>query len=115
MGNPMFEKLLQRWEHERKERERTAREMERSLLANGKLVFERFRVKQVFLFGSVLQRQCSPQSDIDILVIPLKSTDYWQFKRELELQVGYPIDLHTEESDAFTSKIKHRGKLIYEA
>jgi predicted nucleotidyltransferase len=35
-------------------------------------------------------------SDLDILVIPLKNKQYWDFRYELEEAVDLPIDLYAE-------------------
>jgi hypothetical protein len=54
-------------------------------------------------------------SDIDILVLPLENSQYWDFRHELEEAVDMLIDLYTDLDDRFlVEKIISRGETIYE-
>ena len=54
-------------------------------------------------------------SDIDILVMPLDNSLFWQMRAELEEVVNAPVDLYTDRDDPqFTQKIVERGVKIYE-
>ena len=67
------------------------------------------------MFGSVADGVCSEMSDIDILVMPLKNTQYWDFRYELEEAVDLPIDLYTDLDDPImVEKIISRGETLYE-
>ena len=54
-------------------------------------------------------------SDIDILVMPLNNSLYWEFRHDLEDAIDLPIDLYTDLDDPiFVEKIIARGETIYE-
>jgi predicted nucleotidyltransferase len=79
-------------------------------------IFEKYRLNQVFLFGSVLNGKCYSGSDIDLYVEEVSGEIYWALKRELEKKANQPIDLYCQLDDrVFISKIKKRGELIYES
>ena len=60
--------------------------------------------------------QSSSISDIDLLVQPLQSADYWNFKRDIEEVMGYPVDLYTQDDEPlFVSKVQARGQVIFRA
>ena len=85
------------------------------LLERGLSVFSKFGVCKVIVFGSVADGVCSEMSDIDILVMPLKNTQYWDFRYELEEAVDLPIDLYTDLDDPImVEKIISRGETLYE-
>lgn len=116
---PMFEKLQQRWEQARKQRQNSANLREDAIRALGAPVFKKYGIEQAILFGSVSRGHCHDRSDIDLWVRPLAADNYWQCKHDLEEEVGFPIDLHTDtdrpDTSGFRQKIIERGKLIYEA
>ena len=106
-------------------RERRAAELERRkirsdrvkllLLERGRSVFSKFSVCKVVVFGSVADGVCSEMSDIDILVVPLKNNQYWDFRYELEEAVDLPIDLYTDLDDPIiVEKIISRRETLYE-
>ena len=53
----------------------------------------------MIVFGSVEDGVCGEMHDIDILVMPLKNSRYWDFRHELEEAVDLPIDLYTDSDD----------------
>lgn len=111
-----FEKLKERWRLEGEGRQREAEGRKEVLLTYGPPLFKRYRVEEVILFGSVLADKSAPTSDIDLLVQPLQSADYWNFKRDIEEVTGYPVDLYTQDDDPlFVSKIRARGEVIFRA
>lgn len=110
-----FVKLKKRWALEREARRCQAKILKRSLLERGRPVFEKFGIRKVLLFGSVADDWCSEMSDLDVLVLPLSSRNYWDFRHELEEAVGIPVDLYTEDDDpVFMKKILSRGEVVYE-
>jgi predicted nucleotidyltransferase len=85
------------------------------IVKRGFAVFEKYGIDKVVVFGSVANGVCSEMSDIDILVLPLKNSQYWDFRHELEEAVDMPIDLYTDLDDRFlVEKIISRGETIYE-
>lgn len=110
-----FAKLKKRWILKREQRKTRSKTIKRSLLEQGKTVFEKFGVSKVILFGSVTDNLCDEKSDLDILVIPLSNDKYWEFRHELEEAIGVQIDLYTENDDpVLVKKILSRGKILYE-
>lgn len=83
---------------------------------------ERYRVKTLYVFGSVLTPNFAPHSDIDLLVDfldqdPLRYTsNYFQFKFELEKLFNRKIDLLEEralKNPYFIENINQKKQLIY--
>lgn len=110
-----FEKLKQRWTQEQEERKRRSSKIEDLLILRGRPVFEKYAIQKVVVFGSVADDRSRCDSDIDILVSPLKNREYWAFRHELEEAVDMPIDLYTDTDDSiFVKKVLSRGKVLYE-
>ena len=108
-----FEKLKERWRAEAEARRREAERRER-LLAQSTPLFERYGVREVVLFGSVLEGESATSSDVDLLVRPLKSADYWNFKRDIEGVMACPVDLYTQDDEPlFVSKVEARDEVIF--
>ena len=109
-----FEKLKARWRQEAQLRQREADLRRAALLERGKLVFERFGVQHVVLFGSVARGASAASSDLDLLVWPLPVEAYWDFKHALEEVLNYPCDIHTVDGDPdFVNKVRACGETIY--
>jgi predicted nucleotidyltransferase len=100
----------------KREAQRIRSEQNKSLLIKRGLdVFKKFGIRKVVVFGSVADGVCGEMSDIDILVIPLKNSLYWEFRHELEEAIDLPIDLYTDLDDPIlVEKIIARGETIYE-
>ncbi len=110
-----FEKLIKRRAVERERRKIRSERVKFLLLERGLAIFKKFDIRKVIVFGSVANGVCSGMSDIDILVMPLKNSQYWDFRFELEEAVDMPIDLYTDLDDPiFIEKIISRGETIYE-
>ena len=110
-----FRKLKERWAVERRFRKVRSMTIKRSVLEKGKLVFEKFGIKKVIIFGSVADNLCDERSDLDILVMPLSNDKYWEFRHELEEALDIPIDLYTKNDDpVIVKKILSRGETLYE-
>lgn len=110
-----FEKLKKRRADERERRKIRSERVKYWLLERGTAVFKKFDIRKVIVFGSVADGVCCDMSDLDILVIPLKNSQYWDFRYELEEAVGLPIDLYTDSDDPIlVEKIISRGETLYE-
>ena len=109
-----FEKLKEKWQVEEEMRRREAEQRRDTLLTRCRPLFERYKIREVILFGSVAEGKSTASSDIDLLVSPLKNVDYWTFKRDIEEVTGYPVDLYTQDDEAlFVSKLRSRGEVIF--
>lgn len=115
-NNPdVFGKLKKRWNKQIAEQHDLSSQRRSALLNNGATIFEKYSIKKVFLFGSVLEKKCTINSDIDILLIPLNDADYWKIRFDLEEAIGFPIDIYSQSDDPqFVKKIMGRGEMIYE-
>jgi predicted nucleotidyltransferase len=91
-----FEKFKKRRAAELARRKIRSDRVKLLLLERGLSVFSKFGVSKVIVFGSVADGVCSEMSDTDILVMPLKNNQYWDFRYELEEAVDLPIDLYTD-------------------
>ena len=110
-----FEKLQERRVLERQKRKIRSEQFKSLLLERGITVFKKFGIGRVIVFGSVADGVCGEKSDLDILVMPLKNSLYWDFRHELEETVDLPIDLYTDLDDpVLVKKIISRGEKIYE-
>jgi predicted nucleotidyltransferase len=110
----MFEKLKQRWQQEATYRVQQA-DLRKAALHNSQNVFEAFGLKKVVLFGSVAQGQSHPESDLDVLVMPLPQPEYWRFRAALQEATGFEVDVYTQADDpSWVAKILARGEVIYE-
>ena len=83
---------------------------------------ERYRVKTLYVFGSVLTSNFNTHSDIDLLVDFLDqdalqyASNYFQFKFELEKLFNRKIDLLEEralKNPYFIENINQRKQLLY--
>jgi predicted nucleotidyltransferase len=78
-------------------------------------------IQKMWLFGSVLRDDFTPDSDIDILVefqpdhIP--SWEFFTWEDELATLLGYPVDLMTPDSlrPWLKDTIMNGARLIYDA
>jgi predicted nucleotidyltransferase len=80
------------------------------------------KVRNMYLFGSVLTKKNSPDSDIDFLVnfgrvsLPRYFDNYMEFKDELEQLFNRPVDLveeKTVKNPVLRRSIERSKKLIY--
>ena len=90
-------------------------ELRRRLLESGSPVLRAYAVREAWLCGSVAAGTAAPESDVDLLVMPVSAGDYWPLRRDLEAVLGCPLDLYTQDDDpTFLCKVMERGELIYE-
>ena len=110
-----FEKLKHKWSKERELRITESTKRKDRLHDQGENVFKKYGVTKAVIFGSVADGKGGRDSDIDLFVQPLTSEKFWDFRRELENEVGFTIDLYTGQDDPkFVSKILSRGTVVYE-
>jgi predicted nucleotidyltransferase len=110
-----FEKLKKRRALKREGLKIRSERLKSMLVKRGVAVFKKYGILKVIVFGSVADGVSSETSDIDILVIPLKNSRYWDFRHDLEEAVDFPIDLYTDLDDPIlVEKIFSRGEIIYE-
>ena len=110
-----FEKFKKRRAVGRERRKIRSEQLKSLLLERGLSVFKKFGIRRVIVFGSVADGVCDDMSDLDILVMPLKNSRYWDFRYELEESVDLPIDLYTDLDDPIiVEKITSRGETLYE-
>jgi predicted nucleotidyltransferase len=83
---------------------------------------KRHKVRNMYLFGSVLTDKFSPESDIDFLVnfgrvsLPCYFDNYMEFKDGLEALFKRPVDLveeKTVKNPVLRRSIERSKKLIY--
>jgi len=105
--------LTERRRRERETRARRSAALRGRLLERGLPVLRAYGVREAWLFGSVASGTSGPQSDLDLLVVPLKALDYWSLRRELEAVLECPLDLYTQDDDpVFVRKVMERGERI---
>lgn len=84
---------------------------------------DKHKVKELYIFGSVLTNKFSDSSDIDILIqfgkVELKDyfDNYMDFKEELERLLNRPVDLVENQAirnPVFRIIVDREKKLIYE-
>lgn len=82
---------------------------------------QRYHVRKLSLFGSVLRDDFRPDSDLDVLIEfePGKTVDFFVFidmQDELSELFGYPVDLNTPNflSRYFRDKVMANARMLYE-
>jgi uncharacterized protein len=84
---------------------------------------KRHKVKELYIFGSVLTDKFNKHSDIDLLVqfenidVLMYFDNYMDFKEKLESLLGRPVDLLENQAirnPIFRTVVDHNKKLVYE-
>ncbi|HSV99042.1 MAG TPA: nucleotidyltransferase domain-containing protein [Sedimentisphaerales bacterium] len=85
---------------------------------------EKYAVKELYVFGSVLREDFRPDSDIDMAVVFSRSgvagsfDRYFDFKTELEQLLGRSVDLVCAagiRNNVFRQELDETKRLIYAA
>ncbi len=85
---------------------------------------EKYGVKELYVFGSVLREDFGQQSDIDMAVVFSRTgiagsfDQYFDFKAELEQLLGRPVDLvcaGSVRNSVFRRELDETKRLIYAA
>ena len=83
---------------------------------------EKYGVKELYVFGSVVREDFGEQSDIDLAVVFSRTAvagsfdQYFDFKSELEQSLGRPVDLVCDASvrnSIFRRELDETKRLIY--
>ena len=110
-----FEKLINRRAVERQKRKNRSKQIKSLVLERGLDVFKKYGIHKIVVFGSVANGVYGEMSDIVILVMPLKNSQFWNFRFEIAEAIVLPIDLYTDLDDPiFVEKIISRGDTIYD-
>ncbi len=84
---------------------------------------EKYKVKELYIFGSILTERFSETSDIDLLIqfddVELNNyfDNYMDFKDELESLLNFPVDLVENQAiknPIFRKAIDRDKRLVYE-
>lgn len=78
-----------------------------------KPIFEKYEIKEVYLFGSYARGEAKSKSDIDIMIVRKNSKiqtllNLSEFEAELEKVLNKKVDVITEET--YTEDIKSENK-----
>lgn len=78
---------------------------------------ERYHVRRVILFGSLVKERFERDSDIDLAVEGLDPAEYFHAWAEVRELTHIPVDLKPLEScyDYFRQRINEEGVVLYEA
>jgi len=81
---------------------------------------QRWRIREIALFGSVLRDDFRPESDIDVLVTFDEAADWGlfahvQMQRELEAIFGRPVDLVSRKALEGSSNWLRRDNILKSA
>ena len=111
-----YHKLREKWATETAHRKALSARLKMRLLKKGVPILKQYGIGKAILFGSLQHGKSHAQSDIDLLVFPLASKQYWDFRHDLEQALDFPVDVYTQTDDpVFIRKMKDRGETIYEA
>ncbi len=87
-----------------------------ALLANHRPDLDRYGVRSLALFGSVVRGEQKPESDIDLLVEfdgPATFDGYMELKFYLEDLLGKPVDLVTQKALRPQLRPRIERELVY--
>lgn len=115
---PDYQEYIQAWRERFQtetnlgvERKRQALEVAEKIAV---LLFEKYRVREVYVFGSVVlpDKPFTEHSDIDIAVSGLSGADFFKAWRDLESVGSFRVDLHELEncSEGFRQIIQSYGR-----
>jgi predicted nucleotidyltransferase len=69
--------------------------------------------KEIYLFGSLVNGNTSPKSDIDLAVNGLNDRIFFEVLGKLLVTMDHPVDLLClEDENGFVSLLKRRGELV---
>lgn len=109
-----FSKLKARWEREREERHAASERLSAQVRHVATPILQSYGATRAYLFGSIAQCRAGPESDVDLLVLGVSPTAYWDLRRDLEQALGRPLDLFTQDDDpVFVAKVMARSPVIY--
>jgi len=114
-----LDKYIRGWrERLKKEEKRRLEQIKKArvvALKCSKLLAEKYKVKRVYLFGSLAEGYFRLSSDIDLAVEGLPPDLYFRALSELwDESKGYKIDLIPLEEADYPDDIKQKGEILYE-
>lgn len=101
----------------RRQHRQLARQARRDLGRIVQVLKEDYGVRQVILFGSLVRKQFTAESDIDLAVAGLAPEDFFIAWAEINRLSRFRIDLKPMESldPHFRQRVLSQGEVIYEA
>jgi len=103
-------------EKRRKERLEDLRKKYMEELKKVKNIADKFYLKRIYLFGSLVEKdKFHFNSDIDLVVEGMKEKDFLKFYAAILKEVSFPVDLKKyEDLPEGGKKALKKGKVIYE-
>ncbi|HHT9126670.1 MAG TPA: nucleotidyltransferase family protein [Candidatus Brocadiia bacterium] len=103
----------------KEKRERLLREKERdeiiSKLKSLEIIWRKYRIKKVYLYGSFVDTTFHKYSDIDIAIEPkIAFEDLLHLFSEINKQIERETDVRVLDELPFAREVKNKGILIYE-
>lgn len=104
---------------EKEKKERLLKEQERDAiivkLIGLKSVWEKYKVKKIYLYGSFVDLTFCKYSDIDLAVeSEIKYDVFLKFFSEVNREFGRQVDLRLINELPFAQQVREKGLLIYE-
>jgi predicted nucleotidyltransferase len=110
-----FSKLKERRAREREEARSTSARLAAEVRLTITPILQSHGVTRAYLFGSIAEGGAGARSDVDLLVLGVGAAAYWDLRHALELALGRPLDLFTQDDDpVFVAKVMTRGQVIYD-
>lgn len=115
MKNIYIQNLKKHLKHIEKEKENYYNFVKKEIVKIQNII-SKFDLKKVVLFGSILNHQYfNIDSDLDIGIIGLEKTLFFELYRELSVELNVPFDLiDLDEDKEFKLKILSNCEVIYE-
>jgi predicted nucleotidyltransferase len=69
-------------------------------------------IKELYLFGSLVNGESTDRSDIDLAVTGIRKEDFFEIFGELMMSLDHPVDLiNLEKKSRFVAYLKEKGEL----
>jgi len=110
------ENFLKRIEEEKKRNKERRSKALRDIERIKKYLVEEAKVREIYIFGSILKNNFGKNSDIDIAVSGLEETKFFPVYSNLDNFTDFSVELVDldEKDNFFRREIRKRGKKIYE-
>ena len=114
-----LDKFIQGWKRRLKEHEKIkyirAKRAKEIAVQCSRFLGEKYKVRKVYLFGSLPEGYFNLSSDIDLAVEGLPPELYFRAFSELwDRSEGYKVDLIPLEEADYSKEIRQKGELLYE-
>lgn len=109
------ESFLKRIEEEKRRNKERRNKALKDIERIKKYLAEEAKVREIYLFGSILKDNFGKNSDIDIAVGGLRDKEFFPVYAHLDNFTDFPIELVDldEKDNFFRREIRKRGKKIY--